>query len=151
MARWRAPLGNVLFLCAEDGLADTVRPKIDLCGGDPQRVYVLDGVRDRSGHRMVNLARDIASIEAAIAEAQPELVIIDPITAYLGKTDAYKDAEVRGVISPLLATIAKHRCARCWSPLPPRRPGMGSQHFRPMPPKPRRPQKEDCVLPTEIL
>jgi hypothetical protein len=106
-----APLGNVLFLIAEDGLADTVRPKVDLHGGDPARIYVLDGVREGAGQRMVNLARDIAAIEAAIAEIRPELVVIDPITAYLGKTDSYKDSEVRGVIAPLLATIAKYRCA----------------------------------------
>jgi len=108
----RAPLGSVLILCAEDGLADTVRPKIDRCGGDPSRVFVLDGVRDHhGGHRMVNLARDIAAIEAAISEVRPELVIIDPITAYLGKTDSYKDAEVRGVLAPLLAAISKAQCA----------------------------------------
>jgi hypothetical protein len=114
-AKWpdggRAPLGNVLILCAEDGLADTVRPKIDRCGGDPSRVFVLDGVRDQDGRRMVNLARDLAAIEAAIAEVRPELVVIDPITAYLGKTDSYKDAEVRGVLAPLLAAINKAQCA----------------------------------------
>ena len=34
----RAAPGNVLFLCVEDGLADTVRPRIDAAGGDPSRV-----------------------------------------------------------------------------------------------------------------
>ena len=40
---------------------------------------------------------------------QPELVVIDPISAYLGKTDSYKDAEVRGLLAPLLSLIAKHQ------------------------------------------
>ena len=104
-----APLGNVLFLVAEDGLADTVRPAIEAMGGDVSRVYVLEGVIDGDTTRVINLARDLATVDAAIREVQPELVVIDPITAYLGKTDSYKDAEVRG----LLATVARHRAALC--------------------------------------
>jgi hypothetical protein len=106
-----APQGPVLFLCAEDGIADTVRPRIDAHGGDPRSVYVLEGVRDGSVVRLLNLARDLASLEQAIAQVQPRLVVIDPITAYLGKTDSYKDSEVRGLLAPVLAVIAKHRAA----------------------------------------
>ena len=97
-----APTGNVLFLLAEDGIADTVRPRIDDLGGDCSRVFILDAVKDVNGvPRPVNLARDLAILEAAIAEVQPVLVVIDPITAFLGKTDSYKDAEVRGLLAPL--------------------------------------------------
>jgi putative DNA primase/helicase len=107
-----AAQGNVLFLLAEDGIADTVRPRIDDLGGDCNRVFILDGVTDASGApRPVNLARDLAALEAAIAEVKPVLVVIDPITAFLGKTDSYKDAEVRGLLAPLLATISRQRCA----------------------------------------
>ena len=108
----RAPLGNVLMLCAEDGLADTVRPRIDAAGGDASRVYILDGVLDEQGStRMVSLARDLAGLEAAIEEVHPQLVIIDPITAYLGKADSYKDAEVRGLLGPVLALLPRHGAA----------------------------------------
>jgi hypothetical protein len=107
----RAPQGNVLILCAEDGITDTVRPRIDRQGGDASAVYVLEGVRDGSGVRHLNLALDLAALEQAIVQVQPQLVIIDPITAYLGKTDSYKDAEVRGLLAPILALLAKHRAA----------------------------------------
>ncbi|GAG94900.1 unnamed protein product, partial [marine sediment metagenome] len=35
----------------------------------------------------------------------------DPITAYLGKTDSHKNAEVRGCLGPLTALAAKHKVA----------------------------------------
>ncbi len=107
----RAPEGQVLILCAEDGIADTVRPRIDKHGGDASKVYVLEGVRDAGGVRHLNLALDLAALEQAIVQVQPQLVIIDPITAYLGKTDSYKDAEVRGMLAPILTLLGKYRAA----------------------------------------
>ena len=32
---------NVVVLSAEDGLADTIRPRLDAAGGDPKRVVTL--------------------------------------------------------------------------------------------------------------
>lgn len=107
----RALVGNVLFLCGEDGVADGVRPRIDAAGGDPSRVYVVQGVPDELTTRTLNLAKDLASLDRAIERTQPLLVVIDPISAYLGRTDSYKDAEVRGVRAPLLALIDRHGCA----------------------------------------
>jgi len=103
--------GDVLFMCAGDGLADTVRPRIDALGGNPARVFVLEGVTDSNGRRLVNLARDLSALEQAIGSVAPRLVVIDPITAYLGRTDSYKDSEVRGLLAPILAMLEKHRCA----------------------------------------
>jgi putative DNA primase/helicase len=107
----RAALGNVLFLCAEDGVADGVRPRIDAAHGDPARVFVVKGVPDALNTRTLDLARDLASLERAIELTQPALVVIDPISAYLGRTDSYKDAEVRGLLAPLLAVVERHGCA----------------------------------------
>ena len=59
----------------------------------------------------MNLARDLAPLEAAIIRVQPELIVIDPITAYLGKTDSYKDAEVRALLVPLIAAAERHKTA----------------------------------------
>ncbi len=39
------PPGGVLILSAEDGLADTIRPRLDAAGGDPTRVHALTEVR----------------------------------------------------------------------------------------------------------
>jgi hypothetical protein len=42
----RPPIGDVLILSAEDGIADAIRPRIDAAGGDPARVHVLTEVRE---------------------------------------------------------------------------------------------------------
>lgn len=99
-----APRGNVLLLCGEDGVADTVRPRLDAHGADPSRIFVLQGAHDAAGTlRPINLARDLDALEQAIVHVQPLIVIIDPVTAHLGRTDSYKDAEVRGLLAPLFA------------------------------------------------
>lgn len=104
-----APHGNVLLLCGEDGVADTVRPRLDAHGADSSRIFVLRGVHDATGTlRPINLARDLAVLEQAIVDVQPLMVVIDPVTAHLGRTDSYKDAEVRGLLAPLFALAEKH-------------------------------------------
>jgi len=99
----KAPKGDVILLTAEDGLADTVRPRLDAMGGDPARVHVLQAIRDKIGERGVDLTRDVAHLEAAIVHHRAELVIVDPLNAYLGKTDSTQDVNVRRVLAPLAA------------------------------------------------
>jgi len=112
-----SPKGKVILLTAEDGLADTVRPRLDAMGGNPAYVVALKGVRRKGGDRSgitesgVNLAKDINEIEAAIEETGAIMVGIDPLSAYLGRTDSYKDAEVRGLLAPLAALAERRNVA----------------------------------------
>jgi hypothetical protein len=105
-----APIGNVLLLGCEDGLADTIRPRIDAHGGDPARIVALQGIRREGIERHFSLADDLAQLESALDEVgDVVLVIIDPLSAYLGsKADSYKDAEIRSVLGPL-ALLAERR------------------------------------------
>lgn len=98
-----APSGAVVLLTAEDGLADTVRPRLDAMGGDPARVHVLKAIRTGDRERGVDLSLDLPHLEAALKVTGAILVVIDPVSAYLGKTESYKDAEVRGLLAPLAA------------------------------------------------
>jgi len=107
------PQGITLLLTAEDGLADTVRPRVDRYGGDPDQIIVLEAVRDQAGTRPLDLARDINILIDAIREVRPALVGMDPISAYLGRTDAHRDAEVRGLLVPLQAAIDEYHTAFC--------------------------------------
>lgn len=108
----RAPLGRVLYMTAEDGLADTLRPRVDALGGDPSQIAVLEAVREVDGTRSaITLLRDLDMIAAALREVQPVLIVIDPVTAYLGRVDAHRDNEVRGALAPLIDRIAQDRCA----------------------------------------
>ena len=103
------PQGKSLILRAEDGIADTIRPRIDTLGGDPSQVAVLEAIRDDRGQRPLNLKNDLDILVAAIEQTQPTLVIIDPISAYLGDTNSHKDSEVRGLLSPIKDILEKHK------------------------------------------
>jgi RecA-family ATPase len=97
-----APPGDVILLSAEDGLADTIRPRLDALGADVARIHHLAVLRAGESERAVQLA-DTAALELAIRETAARLLIIDPLAAYLGSTDAHRDAEVRGLMAPLAA------------------------------------------------
>jgi hypothetical protein len=106
---WNEP-ADVIILNAEDGLDDTIRPRLDAAGADCARVIALEGVelvdsdtKKRAVHSF-NLGRDLLRLREAL-ERNPgtRLVIIDPVSAYLGKTDSHSNAEVRGLLAPLAA------------------------------------------------
>jgi len=96
-----APVGDVLLLQAEDGAADTVRPRFDLLGGDPSRLNLIEAVLLEDGkERAFSLDQDVERMRLVLASGAVRLLIIDPLTAYLGKADSYKDADVRQVLTP---------------------------------------------------
>ncbi len=73
----------------------------------------LQGVRDgRDAERSFDLTRDLPALEAAVTSTdQCRLVIVDPVTCYLGDTDAHKNAEVRAALKLLSDMAAKYRVA----------------------------------------
>ena len=67
---------------------------------------------DGKGQRTFNLQTDIELLERKIAEiGDVALVIVDPVSSYLGKTDSHKNAEVRGVLEPLSDMAERTRVA----------------------------------------
>src|SRR3984893_14147891 len=99
----RAPIGNVIILNAEDGADDTVVPRLIAAGANRERVHIVSAVLQNGGkgRRPCNLQVDLALLEQKIAEiGDVALVIIDPISSYMGKTDSHKNAEVRGALEP---------------------------------------------------
>ncbi len=109
--------GGVVLLSAEDGIADTIRPRLDAAGADVSRIIALEAVRMVGGDgqesaRSFDLSRDTPALEDAIRSVDDcRLVVIDPVTAYLGGVDSHKNAEIRGVLSPLGALAEKYGVA----------------------------------------
>lgn len=81
--------GDVIMLNAEDDPSDTIRPRLEAAGGNPERAHIMRG------------ADALADLERSVRELDARLVIIDPLTAYFGRLDSYKDQEVRSLLSPL--------------------------------------------------
>lgn len=108
---FRTP-GTVLVLSAEDDAADTIRPRIEAAGGDPSRVTVVDGVRAHpgaAGTSGLRLDLDLPAVEKHLATMEkPRLIVIDPISAYLGEVDSHSNAQVRGLLADLARLAASH-------------------------------------------
>ena len=108
-----APIGNVLFLSAEDDPADTIKPRLLAAGADIERCYILEAVRIKNKHgkdttRSFDLSQDIQRMADAIRRiGGVNLAIIDPISAYLGETDSHNNADIRGLLAPLSAMAAE--------------------------------------------
>lgn len=107
---------DVLYMSAEDGLADTLRPRLDAADADPSRVHALTGWRledDRNGtvEGAVSLA-DIPVLEQALTAVKPKLIVIDPLQAYLGAAvDMHRANEVRPLLTALSNLAERHRAA----------------------------------------
>jgi AAA domain len=106
------PAGIVL-LSAEDGLRDTIRPRLDAAEADSERIFALSTVIEaKGGERMISLTKDLTVIERAIERVGAGLVVVDPLTAFLSeKTDSYKDQDVRRALAPLAALAERTRAA----------------------------------------
>lgn len=105
--------GHVVILSAEDDPADTIRPRLDGLGAIVSRVHVLKAVRvttedGKQSERMLRLDRDIAQVAEAIRRhSETALVIIDPLSAYMGSIDSRSDEQVRSILAPLSDLAAK--------------------------------------------
>ena len=95
---------DVVFLSAEDDPADTIRPRLEASGADLDRVHIIEGI-DLPQHRNlghVELDRDIQAVSRLMGKlTNPRLLVIDPISAYMGEADSNNNAEVRAVLADL--------------------------------------------------
>lgn len=104
--------GSVLFLTAEDGLGDTIRPRAEDMGADLQRIYCLTATTDDNGtEKHFSLADDLHALEDILVFGAISLVVIDPINAYLGSIDTNRDSALRNVLTPLAALAEKYKVA----------------------------------------
>jgi putative DNA primase/helicase len=104
--------GSVLLLGAEDGLADTVRPRLDAAGADTDQVYALPLVGNSPNEHQPSIPDDIDAIEAALVATGAVLLVVDPLMAYLdGKVNSYRDQDVRRALAPLAAMAERLKVA----------------------------------------
>jgi hypothetical protein len=93
------------MLSVEDGLADTIRPRLDSMRANVKRIFALPGalVFDDAG---------LLQLEVAIIDYKPALVVIDPLVAYLGaKVDMHRANETRAVMAKLAGIAERYGCA----------------------------------------
>jgi putative DNA primase/helicase len=93
-----SPAGGVIILAAEDDVGDTLAPRLLAAGADMARVFVIRSVRDEKQRRRgFNLQADLERLEAEIRRRDNiRLIIIDPVSSYLGPVDPRTIASLMG-------------------------------------------------------
>lgn len=120
----RAPQGAVIIMTAEDGLADTVRPRLDKMEADCNKIFAIEGVHLEQEDTQFkfwdddelpvtdffDLSRDIGLLENKLNQLDDvKLIIIDPLSAYYGtKVDTHRNAAIRSVLAPLAEIAERH-------------------------------------------
>ena len=96
---------NVIYQTAEDGLADTIKPRLEAAGADCARVLVID-----ESKRELNLSDE--RLEQALRKTGAQLMVLDPIQAYLGDgVDMHRANEVRPILKRTAAMAERTGCA----------------------------------------
>ena len=96
---------NVIYQTAEDGLADTVKPRLEKAGADCERILVIDE-SDKS------LSMVDERLEQTLLQTQAKMLILDPIQAYLGGgMDMNRANEAREMTKKLGILAEKYQCA----------------------------------------
>jgi AAA domain len=94
-------VGNVLIVNVEDGIEDTIVPRLKAHGADLSRIFIFSSVPDdRGGTRLLELPQDIVILENKVIERDISLVIIDPVLTMLGG-DSNKDQDARKALTPI--------------------------------------------------
>jgi putative DNA primase/helicase len=109
----QAHTGSTIFICSEDGTADTVRPRAEAAGADLNKLHVFKSTLLKDGKRRAfSLQDDLDTLGKAIdSVGDTALVCIDAITSYMGKIDSHRTTDVRAVLEPLAEFAEAHRIA----------------------------------------
>lgn len=93
---------DVVILSAEDGVADTIVPRLKAAGADLTRIRLLTEVGTAEEARLPELPADIPLLRELVLERRAALVIVDPFMAYLSSgIDSHRDQDVRRAMSQL--------------------------------------------------
>lgn len=96
---------HIIYQTAEDGIEDTIKPRLVKAGADCSMIRVIDET-----DKELSMTDD--RLEQAIIETKARLIILDPIQAYIGATvDMHRANEIRPVLKHLGIIAEKHNCA----------------------------------------
>lgn len=96
---------RVIYQCSEDGVADTIKPRLEASGADCSKVAFID-------EELISLTLDDEKLRDAIIEFKASLVVIDPFQAYLGD-DVYMSSarKIRKLMQRLNIWASTYNCA----------------------------------------
>jgi energy-coupling factor transporter ATP-binding protein EcfA2 len=104
---------RVLLISGEDNADDTIKPRLMALGADLLAIDYVKGIKqtDKNGndyYDTICIIEDLVDIEKKIIENSYKLIIIDPISMYLGSVDENKNKEIRSALGRLTALAERH-------------------------------------------
>ena len=100
-----APPMTAIYQTAEDGLADTIKPRLEAMGADCSRVFVIDESKKE-------LSMLDERLEKAILKTGARLIVLDPVQAYLGSdVDMHRANEIRPILKRVASLAEQNNCA----------------------------------------
>lgn len=107
----RARKGQVVIWSGEDGIEDTLGPRLRAAGADLENISFITSFREIAGFRAFDPSADMTSLNAKLAAISSlSLLIFDPIVSAV-QGDSHKNAEVRRGLQPLVDLAIQHDCA----------------------------------------
>lgn len=105
--------GGVVIVTTEDGIGDTIRPRLEEAGADVQRVSVVQLIPEADGPgRVPVLPDDGERLMGECRRMGARLLVIDPLMAHLGSdTNSYRDQDVRRALAPLSEAAERYGVA----------------------------------------
>lgn len=95
--------GKVIYITTEDGIADTIVPRLLWCGADLNMIYTID---DPKGELKFS---NIDAFDRYLDQVRPAMMILDPFQSFLGgKVDGNSANEIRALLNPVIALAEKY-------------------------------------------
>lgn len=103
--------GTVMLLSAEDDADDTIVPRLEAAGADLSKVHIINGVRGKHGIDWLALDQHWRELTEGMRQFKPKLLVIDPLSSFMGRADTNHEGESRKVLAGLAELAKQSRCA----------------------------------------
>jgi hypothetical protein len=102
---------TVMLLSAEDDADDTIVPRLEAAGADLSKVHIISGVRGKKGIDWLALDQHWRELTEGMRVFNPKLLVIDPLSSFMGRADTNHEGESRKVLAGLAELAKQSRCA----------------------------------------
>ena len=109
--------GKAIIVACEDGAEDTIHQRLEAAGADMERALLMEGVKVRNSDgtsetEVFSVTKSIPALEAAlINDPEIELIVVDPISAYMDGAESHNNSEVRQALLGLQGLAQKYNVA----------------------------------------
>lgn len=94
---------NVVMISGEDDPDDTIVPRLIAAGANLSNIHIIDDVVENQDGELSVLSLDqhMPAIHKIMLQHDAVLLVIDPLSAFLGDRDSHRDSSVRALLNKL--------------------------------------------------